>query len=419
MKRFLPKSEFGRNVLTLMSGSGAAQALPIMISPILTRIYEPSDFGLYAIYVLLISILGGIATLKYELAIIQADTDDEANVLLILTVIISLVISLFLLIIFIIYGTEIADFLENPDIKLWLILAPISILITGISQAYTYWHIRNKNYSIISTSTILGAGTTSTLQILGVFFTHSGLILALVLGRLANLINLIKQKEEKTKLNFNKNTKKDIFASSKKYSQLPKYAVFGALVDNASVQLPILFINKFYGLTTTGFFSLTFRVLNLPASLISSALSKALMQKIVEIKKNRSEYLYKFLIKILFILVSMTAPVVIVFYFFSNDIFALIFGENWREAGSFAKILIFAIAIRFIVSPLSGILALKEYVKYGTAWQIIYFSTMITTLYFLSSQDITTFIYGFVAHEIALYTLYLFIILKVSRLQSN
>jgi len=46
MKNFFrkPKSEFSRNVLTLMTGTTIAQAIPIAISPILTRIYTPKDF---------------------------------------------------------------------------------------------------------------------------------------------------------------------------------------------------------------------------------------------------------------------------------------------------------------------------------------------------------------------------------------
>ena len=45
IKQLAPKSEFRRNVLTLMTGTAIAQAMPIIISPILTRIYTPEDFG--------------------------------------------------------------------------------------------------------------------------------------------------------------------------------------------------------------------------------------------------------------------------------------------------------------------------------------------------------------------------------------
>ena len=49
LKRFKPKSEFNRNILTLMTGTTIAQAIPIAITPILTRIYTPDDFGVFAL----------------------------------------------------------------------------------------------------------------------------------------------------------------------------------------------------------------------------------------------------------------------------------------------------------------------------------------------------------------------------------
>lgn len=56
-----PKSEFSKNVLTLITGTTIAQAIPIAISPILTRIYTPEDFGVFALFV---SLVGFISVIK-------------------------------------------------------------------------------------------------------------------------------------------------------------------------------------------------------------------------------------------------------------------------------------------------------------------------------------------------------------------
>ena len=50
------KSEFTRNVLTLMTGTTIAQAIPIAINPILTRLYTPEDFGVFALFIAITSI---------------------------------------------------------------------------------------------------------------------------------------------------------------------------------------------------------------------------------------------------------------------------------------------------------------------------------------------------------------------------
>jgi len=68
LTKFKPKSEFSRNVLTPMTGTTITQAIPIAISPILTRIYTPEDFGVLALFVAITAIFGGIANGRYELA---------------------------------------------------------------------------------------------------------------------------------------------------------------------------------------------------------------------------------------------------------------------------------------------------------------------------------------------------------------
>ena len=72
------KSEYSQNVLILMMGTTLSQAIPVVITPILTRIYTPEDFGIYAIFVAIITILGSIVSGRYELAILLPERDDDA-----------------------------------------------------------------------------------------------------------------------------------------------------------------------------------------------------------------------------------------------------------------------------------------------------------------------------------------------------
>ena len=78
LKLFKPKSEFSQNVLTLMTGTTLAQAIPIIISPILTRIYTPEDFGLLALFLSITNIIGSVANGRYELAIMLPKKNDNA-----------------------------------------------------------------------------------------------------------------------------------------------------------------------------------------------------------------------------------------------------------------------------------------------------------------------------------------------------
>ena len=90
-----PKSEFSRNVLTLMTGTTIAQAIPIAISPILTRIYTPEDFGVFALFIGVVGVISVIATLTYEQAIILPKYDKYAINIFMLSLILILFTSIF------------------------------------------------------------------------------------------------------------------------------------------------------------------------------------------------------------------------------------------------------------------------------------------------------------------------------------
>lgn len=50
LKALLPRSSFARNVAVLAGGTAVGQAIVVLASPILTRLYTPEDFGVLAVY---------------------------------------------------------------------------------------------------------------------------------------------------------------------------------------------------------------------------------------------------------------------------------------------------------------------------------------------------------------------------------
>ena len=120
-------TEFSRNVLTLMMGTTIAQAIPIAISPVLTRIYTPSDFGLFALFNSLIAVFGVIASGRYELAIMLPKKDEDAINIASLGILISTFFSVFLFFIILFFNDSICSLLNNTDIKPWLYFIPLVV----------------------------------------------------------------------------------------------------------------------------------------------------------------------------------------------------------------------------------------------------------------------------------------------------
>jgi hypothetical protein len=84
------KSEFTKNVAALITGTTIAQAIPLLIAPVLTRIYTPEDFGLLATLTSMTMIVGSVATGRYEMALIIPKKESYADNLFIIGLIFSL-----------------------------------------------------------------------------------------------------------------------------------------------------------------------------------------------------------------------------------------------------------------------------------------------------------------------------------------
>ena len=408
-------NEFARNVLTLMTGTVLAQAIPIAIIPILTRIFSPEDFGVLALYGAIVSVMSAIATGRYEIAVMLPKEDADAKVLLQISAIIAFVISLLLFIPIIFWNKNIAALLGNLAIAPWLYLIPASVFLTGLYQALTYWHNRQKKFnntavSKINQSLFQGISQTG----FGFIKLSSGLIIGQFVGIFSSFAYLF-IKDKSYNAIFLKNSKEKIVCQLKKYQKFPKYSVFGGLCDAAAVHMPIFILTKFYSGSVTGMFSLTFRVLSMPTTIISSAIGQVLFQKVVQISHTDPNRLAQYIIKIFILLFLMYLPVVPILYIFGDHIFAFVFGEEWRQAGIYASYLVVAVAVRFAISPLSAVLGLEKNIKKGVFWQFLYICTVTPTLYLFSSFEIEQFIIAFVIHEVVLYTIYLILIIQGSK----
>ena len=143
-----PKSEFSRNVLTLMTGTTIAQAIPIAISPILTRIYTPGDFGVFALFLAIIGVFSVVASGRYELALMLPRKEEDAINIFSLGTIIIFLLTIFLFLFIFLFHQYLVDMSQNEEIGYWLYFMPLAFFLIGIFNLLSYYNNRQKNYKI-------------------------------------------------------------------------------------------------------------------------------------------------------------------------------------------------------------------------------------------------------------------------------
>jgi O-antigen/teichoic acid export membrane protein len=416
IQQLKPKSEFSRNVLTLITGTTIAQAIPIAISPILTRLYSPEDFGVLALFIAITMILGSVANARYEMAVIVSRTDDDAINIAALSVIISTVFSIILLFLVVLLNGQLTRLLGNEEIEFWLYLAPVVVWLTGFFNVLNYLNIRKIQYMDIAKTSVYKNLVMAIFQIsIGVVKAGaSGLIVGQVMSNISANYRLSKNVIRHYCLS--EIRLKKSYALGKKYKDYPLHNMPATLVDSAALQMPFLLLPKLFSLTVGGQFFLAQRMVGLPSTLISKPISQVFFQTMTE-KNNNGEKTLPFLKSTLKRLFLIALPITITIYIVSPFLFRIIFGEEWAFSGTIAQYIVIAFFIRFIVSTVSPVFSISGHLKIGAAWKYLYFvsSLIIFSYGFLSSTSFEDFLIIFVFHEYVLYMFYLYLIFKVTK----
>lgn len=422
LNKLKPKSEFGRNVLTLMTGTAIAQAIPIAISPILTRIYTPEDFGIFALFIAISATLGSVANARYESAIVLPKKDEDAINIFALGFIITCVISLICFFVIVIFNDYFISLFENKEIGFWLYFIPIAIFFSGLFNILNYFNNRKKNYKDLRNATIFKSIVLTVVQLsVGLFKSGAtGLISGQILSNMFANVKLLKNilKDEKLMSSI---SKAKIIALAKKYKDFPKHAALSSLFDNLTLQLSSIMIPKIFSFMISGYFFLATKIVNMPATLISSSISQVYLQKISENKnKNiKNINIFQNTLKKLFLI---ALPITIIGFFCSPYLFSILFGKEWIISGEIAQYLFLIFLIRFCVSPLSVSFIPSMELKKLAFWQYLYFisSSIFFLIGFYLELDLKIFLLFYVIHEYILYGVYLYlIILAVKKMDNN
>jgi O-antigen/teichoic acid export membrane protein len=395
-----------------LSGTVAAQMLPILFAPVLTRMYTPEHFGVLGIYIATTSIFGVIASLRFELAIVQCSTKGDALKLTNLSILISVFISLFLLLLIYVFEDTIQQLFKG-EIDGWVFLIPLSVLSIGVFQSLLYLNNRQAKFSLIAKSKIVQS-LVNILFCLGFYFIDSnptGLILGHILGQITLAIMLARSWGFGTILKINRFSLNRYYFLLKKNKRFPLISAPGALLDTASLQAPVLFINQYYSVLLAGFYNFIYRIMGAPFALTSSAIAQVFLQKVatergVALSQIKSILKVSLIPSILF---------VAVINLFGEQLFYVIFGKSWAEAGVYAGIIVFSIVIRFTVSPLSMVMALKRNLKLGFCWQLSYFISILLVIYFMVEKPFKDFLYVFVTVDVVLYLVYFALIIFAAK----
>jgi O-antigen/teichoic acid export membrane protein len=348
-----------RGIASILGGSVAGQGVVILSYPLLTRLYEPGEFGLLTVFTSTVTLIAVLSTAALDGAIpLPADDRDAAAVAWAALMFVAAT-SLVTAVVWALAADPLAALLGVPQLAEYWWLAALTILGIGSYEVFTDWMVRRRSYGALGRRNLLqGLGQVITQLGLGLAGIRPlGLLLGLPAGRFASLGGLASRGGllRQPRPSFDA-----LRASVCRFRAFPLLALPSAFVNKAGLEVPLLLTSAIYGDVRAGLLGLTVRVISGPLGTIGQAVYQVFAGEssaAVRDPRGALGVAVRGAVRRLLLIGLVPATLLIGF---GPGLFALVFGPEWAEAGEYARVLAVAYLAQFAVVPISATLFILE-----------------------------------------------------------
>jgi len=364
------KSSFFRSIAVLVGGTAIAQAISIAILPIITRLYSPADYSLYAVYVAIVQIVSVGAALRFDVALNVPKRDVEAIGLLILGLISSVIISGVSAILIAFFSNTVAEGLGRPDIEPYLWLVPCGIVVASWYSLFQYWAARTKNFTLISRTRITQSVSSGGIQIGVGLISPSpiGLLLGHLLQTGAGIASLVQKFVKTDARRMRLLRARRLRALFIRYRAFPLYSVAEATAQIGSLQLPLIIIAACAVGPEAGFLTLATRVSQAPIALLGGAVAQVFASNAGA--ALRAGNLRDLVLRTQRALIKSAVGPMLFMALLSPSVCGLLFGDSWRRSGELIQWVMPGLIMQMLASAIGPIFYIKALQQRAFSLQI-------------------------------------------------
>jgi O-antigen/teichoic acid export membrane protein len=355
--------EFIGNVATLMSGKAAAGLVAFFTMPIVSRLFTPSDFGVAALFVSIISILARVASLRYEAAIVLPKDDHEAVALMALSYRL-VFFSCFLVLMFVVLHEASGSFLSALELLgglKWLL--PIGLALMAAIHIQDFWLTRTKSFRVASASLVVGNVTTGGARIgfgMLVGSTAGGLITGHVLGMISRLAVQKAASRDAYNVMRSDTTRPPLREIATRYIDFPKLNAPAALIFILGQNLPVLLFGVMFSPAVAGLYSMANQIVRAPVDMVANSTRRVFLQKASSIS-NENRSLQKAFLVASGGLALLGTPALVLLWLFGQPMATWFLGVRWEVAGRYLEIIAPWLFMLWVMAPCNPIfIVLRE-----------------------------------------------------------
>ncbi len=342
-------SDLIKNSGKLLSANVIAQAISLLIYPVLTRIYSQADFGLLNLYSSIVAIIVILSTAQYQYAIpIPKDNNISRGSFHVGLIV--LLLCTILLILLLPFSHPVASVFNAPELAHYLWLVPVSVLFLGFWQLLNYWYTRQKNFNSISgfqiSQTLFSAGGKLGMGWMG---KAGGLLYASAFApMLSVLFSVIAHRKcLKPLMEFHKEY---CYQAAKQFKNFPLFTMPRGVINNFSNNLPALLLTSYFGLNKVGLWGMAMTLSFIPINIIAGSLYQVFFQRIAE-RVNAKQSIRSFFRKYWLWATLISLVLFAILFVVLPDLSEWLLGSGWRLTGEFIRWMLPWLCLTILLSP--------------------------------------------------------------------
>ncbi|BCZ26073.1 hypothetical protein EUBC25_01600 [Claveliimonas bilis] len=332
-----------------------AQVLSTITTPIVTRMFSASEYGILTTFNSILSILGIVGALKYELSILVADDDETSISCFRLSVIVLMITTSILTFILFLNNRIILPYLGADNLAEYWYMIPIGIFLIQYFAIAIQFSYRQRDFKKISLTmvkqSVVGNVAKIVLGVLGI--GPIGLLLSRVLSDSVGVLSLTKPIIRHPL--FRKENRYSLCKIAKRFWRFPVFQFPSTIMSQMALNLPVFFLGIIYDSSVVGAFGLANTVVNLSMDLVGKSVSNVFYAEAAKIARTSPEELKELSNSILKKMILLGLIPLVVLLLFGEVLFAFVFGSEWRISGIYASVMSVGIFFNFIFTPVSRV----------------------------------------------------------------
>lgn len=378
-------SDYYRHIYTLLSGSALSQLVLVAATPVLSRLYSPSEFGVYASFLAVCNIASMLASGRYEVAILLPRKHRDGIGLFLAGALLAAMSCLALQAAMpALRHSRAMGALLNEGLLPYTWLMPAGIFFFALTRGSSYLAMRFRHYRALSYSRVGESGTTATgaIALAWAAYAGNGLLLGKMLGFLVEAAANLWPSRQQLRQYWPQMSLARLRVLMYRYRNFPFFSTPEGLLNTGFKQLPVLALSALFSNELAGLFGMANVVLAKPLGMIGSAFGQVFFQQAAQLSAQSPGALPRLFRQNLRLLLALALVPCFLIAAFAPTLFALVLGESWRYAGTYSAWLVPFLLVTFLKAPFSSLIDIKNRLRQNLAFELSFFAAAALAFYY-------------------------------------